>query len=159
MAHASSAPPDDGVVSRRSFVLNGCRLLLAWVFIYSAYSKWVSGPQGVELSLVTAGIRNPVVVLGIARALPLFEILLGVWLAAARVPTRPTIIAIAFLGAMTSFLILLGSTNGWSSVCNCTGTINAGSALWGLVRNIGLLALASGIIYFGAQGYSTPSRH
>ena len=156
MACAPSPSQSNGkVVTRRVLFRLGCQLLLASVFVYSAFSKWVSGPQGVELSLVTVGMREPLVVFGIARLLPFFEFALGLWLAVARFPARPAVISLAFLGAMTSFLILLGSANGWSSVCNCTGTINAGSVIFGLFRNFALIALSSGIVFMSGRPFST----
>ncbi|MBI5863816.1 MAG: hypothetical protein HZB38_04785 [Planctomycetes bacterium] len=116
--------------------------MLSVVFLGAGMLKVAAGPAATKIALLTVGISAPALVDVTAQAIPVFEILLGAWLAIGVRRRLALGVALLFLTAATTVLVSLGRISGWNAPCNCLGR-SVGSPIYlAVIRNIVLLSIA-----------------
>jgi putative oxidoreductase len=119
------------------------RLALGGVFFYAGAAK-VFDPGGLASSIRAYELTLPEWFVSLsAHALPLLEMLLGLYLIAGLF-TRTAVWAAIFLTMVFTLALLQGALRGLEIDCGCFGSTSGGgaSSLWvDVLRDLGLLAL------------------
>lgn len=116
--------------------------LLSACFLYAGVMKLISGPSATYLALGSIGLEWPALVRWLAVALPVIEILLGLWLVSGIRESFALLTCIAAFSLFSAIAIMVGSNVGWTAPCTCTGSLR-GEPVWlALGRNAVLLVLS-----------------
>ena len=142
------------------YVSLASRLILGGVFLYAGVSK-VFDPGALAASIRSYELPLPegFVTVG-AHALPLLEILLGLYLLIGLF-SKASAWSASGLIVLFSVVLIQGAVRGLEIDCGCFGstTPTTASSLWvDVMRDLGLLALALQLVYAAPGKFSLDAR-
>lgn len=142
------------------YVSLASRLILGGVFLYAGVSK-VFDPGALAASIRSYELPLPEGFVTLwAHALPLLEILLGLYLLIGLF-SRASAWSASGLIVLFSVVLIQGAVRGLEIDCGCFGstTPTTASSLWvDVMRDLGLLALALQLVYAAPGKFSLDAR-
>lgn len=132
-------------IMRNRWVRHALSLIVGATFVYAGVLK-IGGPQSMADTVAEYGILPNFAIVVVALGLPVFEVLVGVWLASG---WRSRIAALAVALAIFIYIAAIGSAlaRGLTINCGCFGSAPATRAgMWlDLVRDLAIFAAAAGL--------------
>lgn len=113
------------------------------VLLSAALMKLAEGVSSVHAAILLLGVLSPEWSARAAVALPLFELLIAVWLITGIRPRAALLVAAVLLALFTAALIGLGTRLGWRHDCGCNALLVPTSIGLAIVRNAVLLLLVA----------------
>jgi putative oxidoreductase len=123
MADAATISAQHSRVNWLRWILLACRLILGVIFIYSAYSKLKDPWMLFAFAVNSYQILPEWAVTVVARGLPWFELVLGLFLLTGWKPRWPASAAVALLGTFftVNLYTYIKNPNSGAVTCGCFG--------------------------------------